>query len=261
VKPLVIKLGGRALEPPGAARELAEELRALARPVVLVHGGGAEVSAWCTRLGLIPRFSDGLRVTDPATLEVATAVLAGLANKRLVAALRARGLDAIGLSALDAGLARVVPHASAARLGEVGEVRSVDAAWLSQLAAEGRVPVISSIGADGERLLNLNADDLAAAIATSLGAPLWLLSDVEGVALEGRLAARLDARDAEAALRSPHVTGGMAPKLRAAIAATLAGVPEVWIARWSGPGTLAALLKGTATGTRMTAGIEETHHA
>jgi acetylglutamate kinase len=139
-KPVVLKIGGRALEPagvaaagaavPGAgstAREaatsgsatasaigaLATELATIGAPLVIVHGGGAEVSAWCGRLGVEPRFIDGLRVTDPPTLEVATAVLAGLANKRLVARLRAADLDAVGLAALDGGTVegRAAPRA------------------------------------------------------------------------------------------------------------------------------------------------------
>ena len=248
---VVIKLGGRALERPGATLELADDLCTLGRPVVLVHGGGAEVSAWCERLSIAPRFSDGLRVTDPATLEVASAVLAGLANKRLVAALRSRGVDALGLAALDAGIARVAPHRLAARLGEVGEIRAIETAWLERLMDEGRVPVLASIGADGERLLNLNADDLAAALAGALGSTLLLLSDVEGVMLSGALVPGLDSRAIDAVLEGPHVTGGMATKLRAAAAALAAGVPEIWIARWSGAGTLAPLLEGRAAGTRL----------
>ena len=106
-RPLVVKLGGRALDAPGALSECAAALREAgssgpsARALLVVHGGGAEVTAWCARLGVEARFADGLRVTDASTLEIAAAVLAGLANKRLVAALRARGLDAVGLSALD----------------------------------------------------------------------------------------------------------------------------------------------------------------
>ena len=98
LKPVVLKLGGRALEAPGATRELAQELAAFAmlHPVVVVHGGGAELTRWSERLGIAPRFHDGLRVTDTQTVEVATAVLAGLANQRLVAAFRAAGVAAVG---------------------------------------------------------------------------------------------------------------------------------------------------------------------
>jgi acetylglutamate kinase len=261
---VVVKLGGRALEDPGALGAFADDVARLGHPVVVVHGGGAEVSAWSARLGVEPRFAAGLRVTDPRTLEIAAAVLAGLANKRLVAGLRARGVNAVGLAALDGGLARVAPHAQAAQLGEVGEVRAIDGEWLSRLVAEGRVPVLASIGADGERLLNLNADDLAAAVAAALGATLLLLSDVEGVRLGRRLAARLESRAVDAVLRSPDVTGGMTPKLAAAARAVEGGAPAAWIASWSGPGTLGALLEGRAIGTLIahsSPGLAEAHHA
>ncbi len=159
--PLVIKLGGRALEGPGARHELATAIAALEEPAVVVHGGGAEVSDWCLRLGLTPRFLDGLRVTDPPTLEVAVAVLAGLANKRLVAALRAAGVDAVGLSAIDGGIAAAELHPEAERLGEVGRVRAVAPALLETLLGRGHLPVLASIAAVAGRLLNVNADDFA----------------------------------------------------------------------------------------------------
>jgi acetylglutamate kinase len=148
LKPIVIKLGGRALEAPGATRELAQELAAFAlqQPVVVVHGGGAEVTRWSERLGITSTFHDGLRVSDAETVEVATAVLAGLANKRLVAALRASSVNAVGLSAAD-GVATIVPHPHASQLGEVGVVDQVDAGFLNQLIADRRVPVLASIGA------------------------------------------------------------------------------------------------------------------
>jgi len=243
--PVVVKIGGRALETSGALRELGAALADLGGPRVLVHGGGAEVSTWCERVGLTPRFQDGLRVTDPATLEVAVAVLAGLANKRLVAALRAAGLDAIGLSAVDGGIATVALHADAGRLGEVGDVRAVSTALLETLLAHGHVPVLASVGALGGRLLNVNADALAGAIAGALGArSLVLLSDTPGLMLEGRRVAHLPGSRIEAALAHPDVQGGMRPKLDAARAAIAAGVPRVHITAWEGSGTLRDLMAG-----------------
>lgn len=245
--PLVLKLGGRALDAPGAEEELARELAPLADRVVLVHGGGAEVSAWCLRLGLGPRFVDGLRVTDEPTLEVVTAVLAGLANRRLVAALRAHGIDAVGLAALDGGIAEVAPHPDAARLGAVGCVRTVRTELLESLMALGHTPVLASIGARDGALFNLNADDLAAALAGALQAgTLVLLSDAPGLVLAGALVPLLGEGELDAALAQPQVTGGMRPKLRAARAALAAGARRVQIAAWQGPGTLASILRGTA---------------
>jgi acetylglutamate kinase len=253
-KAVVVKLGGRALEAPGALREFAATLAGLSRVTLLVHGGGAEVTSWCERLGVESRFEDGLRVTDAPTLEVVTAVLAGLANKRLVAALRALGVDAVGLAGLDGGCVLARPHADAGKLGAVGEVASVDPSLLRTLLAQGRTPVLASIAADAAgALYNINADDLAAALAGALGASdLVLLSDTPGVRLAGAVVSSLGAAALESALAGPHVTGGMRPKLRAASAALGAGVERVHIGAWSGPATLANLLAGTGEGTTIT---------
>ena len=251
--PIVIKLGGRALEAPGAARELAAELAQMRGGSLLVHGGGAEVTQWSEKLGLAPRFLDGLRVTDPATLEVAVAVLSGLTNKRLVATLRAAGVDAVGLAAMDGGTVEVVRHEDAARLGAVGRVVAVRPQLLETLLAQGRTPVLASIGADGEQMLNINADDLAAGIAAALHAQaLLLLSDTPGLRLDGRIVPRLNAGEVMAALAHPDVKDGMRPKLRAAAAAIEAGAQRVVIGAWAGPGTLTALLRGEG-GTTLTA--------
>ncbi|HKA25220.1 MAG TPA: acetylglutamate kinase [Candidatus Eisenbacteria bacterium] len=249
--PLVVKLGGRALEAPGAPAELALDLSTLVpeQPVVLVHGGGAEATRWGERLGVPSRFHDGLRVTDPATLEIVVAVLAGLANKRLVAALRAGGVNAVGLSAAD-GVADIEPHAEAATLGEVGRVSQVDTAFLNELLAQGRLPVLASVGAHRGKLLNINADDLAAGVAGALGASLLvLLSDTPGLRLRAQLVERVDADSIETLLAHPDVTGGMRPKLAAAAAAVRGGAAQAVIAAWDGPGTLAGLKAGAPGGT------------
>jgi acetylglutamate kinase len=252
--PLVVKLGGRALEGEGALASLAADLAPWAGSVVLVHGGGPGVSAWSARLGLEPRFHAGRRVTDAATLEVAAAVLAGLANKRLVAALRGHGIDAVGLAALDGGTVACKPHPDAAALGAVGAIAGVEPALLRTLLAAGRTPVIASIGAgDDGALLNLNADDVAAALARGLGARgLVLLSDAPGLVLGGRVVPRLDPGAADAARAGSEVTAGMGPKLEAAASAVRGGVARAWIAAWSGPGTLPALLAGEGAGTCVT---------
>jgi acetylglutamate kinase len=254
--PVVVKLGGRSLEAAGAHDELAADLARLAGARLLVHGGGAEVTDWCARAGVVSRFEDGLRVTDADTLEVATAVLAGLANKRLVARLRARGIDAAGLSALDAGLLETAPHPDAARLGAVGVVTGADPRVVCALLGLGVTPVVASIGAHDGALLNLNADDAACALAGALGArALVLLSDTPGVVLGGAPRAALAPAELDAALAGPEVTGGMRPKLRAARAALDAGVARVHVAAWHGPGTLERILAG-ASGTVLTPATE-----
>jgi acetylglutamate kinase len=258
--PAVIKLGGRALEARGALRELAAELAALPGPMLVVHGGGAEVSSWCGRLGLPQRFESGLRVTDPETLEVVVAVLAGLANKRLVAALRDAGVDALGLAAVDGGIVEADRHPDHERLGAVGRVRAVNRHLLDVLLAQGRLPVLASIAGRDGRLLNLNADDLAAALGAALGSKLVvLLTDAPGLALGGAVVPRLGLGEVAAALAGAEVEGGMRAKLHAAARAVAAGVERVQVAGWSGPGTIARLLAGTGGGTVVEAGPAPAH--
>jgi acetylglutamate kinase len=252
--PVVIKIGGRSLEAPGAPEELAAEVASLSGEALLVHGGGRDVSDWCKRLGITPQFVDGLRVTDPKTLEVAVAVLGGLANKRLVALLRAAGVDAVGLSAVDGGVVEVEPHPDAATLGAVGQVRAVEPALLETLLLQGRTPVLSSIGALEGRLLNLNADELAASLAGALRAhTLILLSDTPGLRLDGVVVPTLAASELEETLRRRDVSDGMVAKLHAAGKAIAQGVAQVRIAAWSGPGTLKSLIAGTGIGTTLIA--------
>jgi acetylglutamate kinase len=262
-KPVVVKLGGRALEAPGALREFAAALAGLSRVTLLVHGGGAEVTAWCARLRIESRFEQGLRVTDPETLEVATAVLAGLANKRLVAALRAHGVDAVGLAALDGGSLAVTPHPQAAVLGAVGAISGVDPSLLLSLLAQGRTPVVASIGATAHgELLNVNADDAASALAAAVGASdLVLLSDTPGLKLDGAVVPALAFADLDATLKRPDVGGGMVPKLRAAGDTLARGVERVHIAAWSGPDTLTRILSGSGCGTTLAASSAKTEDA
>lgn len=249
--PLVVKLGGRALETAAAVAELATDLSRLPGPAILVHGGGAEVSGWCERLGITPRQIDGLRVTEAATLDVVVAVLAGLANKRLVAGLRHAGLDAVGLAALDGGLIACSPHPVAA-LGHVGLPRAANLDLVRGLCDAGYVPVIASIGAlDGE-LINLNADDVAATIAAAAGArDLVMLSDTPGLVLEGRGVRQLDADALNGALSHPDVSGGMLAKLRSIARALEHGVVRIHVGTWNGPGTLNRAFSSDWEGTQI----------
>ena len=255
VPTVVLKIGGRALEAPGAPQQLAREIAARSGRMILVHGGGGEVSDWCTRLSIEPRFVEGLRVTDAETLDVAVAVLAGLANKRLVAQLRQAGVDAVGLSALDGGMVELELHPDHGLLGRVGTVRSVSPALLETLLAQGRTPVLASVGSLAGELLNLNADELAAALAAALRAhTLVLLSDAPGVRLGERVVPSLAAQEIDGVLGNPEVRDGMVAKLRAARRALDAGVGRVRIAAWSGPGTLRSLTGDGVAGTTLSAG-------
>jgi acetylglutamate kinase len=163
-------------------------------------------------------------------------------------------VDAVGLSALDGGTVEVTRHDDASRLGAVGQVVAVHPQLIETLLVQGRTPVLASIGAAGEQMLNVNADDLAAALAGSLRArALLLLSDTAGLKLDGRVVLRLGAGEVARTLAHPDVTGGMRPKLRAAATALEAGAQRVVIGAWAGPGTLTALLAGDGGGTTLVA--------
>lgn len=246
--PMVIKLGGRALEDSDGIQEFAADLAALNRPVVLVHGGGAEVNAWCSKLNIDSRFHDGLRVTDESVMEVATAVLTGLVNSRLVAGLLTGGVEAVGLSGIDGRTLTAEPHPDAARLGHVGRVASVQTGLVTHLLAAGLVPVISTIGLDrAGGTWNINADDAAAAMAVALGAgTILFLSDVPAVLVEGEAVGSINLDEAQRLLAHPDITGGMKPKLAAACRAVESGVGQAVISTWSTTGDLARLVADDA---------------
>jgi acetylglutamate kinase len=246
-RPVTVKIGGVAGQHAGSLAWLASHAP---KETVIVHGGGNEVADWSRRLGLEPRTHDGLRVTDPETLEVVVAVLAGLVNSRLVAALEAEGRSAVGLTGADGALLRLRRRHS--ELGEVGEVVSADASLLDTLVATGRLPVVASIGLHQGSLLNVNADEVAAAIAAARGGLLLLCTDVPGVQRDGQLVSHLDAAAAEAMLSDGSAAAGMRPKLRAALLAAAAGC-EVRIVDGRSSSTLEAALSGDAAGTLVSA--------
>lgn len=239
---LVVKLGGRAQT--AAPDAVARLWAARPREVVLVHGGGDEVSALQRALGAEPAFVGGRRVTSERDVDLVRMALSGLANKRLVAALVARGVPAVGISGEDAGLVDArLAHDGA--LGRVGAPHRIDASVVAHLLAGGYLPVVSPVARDGANAegaaLNVNGDDCAAALAAALGAEeLLLVSDVSGVRADGVPAARLDADAARAAIASGEAAGGMAAKLEAALLALDAGVPRVRV------GDLAALADASA---------------
>ena len=180
---ILVKIGGSTL---GADDTSFGDIVALqqqgARPVV-VHGGGPAITSWMAKMGIPAEFARGLRITDAPSLEVATAILAGLINKQLVAALRSLGANAVGISGADGGLLRgtiVEPE-----LGLVAGALDVDVSLLDELLSGGYVPVIAPIATEASnaaQLLNVNADSAAGAIAAALGAThLVFLTDVDGI--------------------------------------------------------------------------------
>jgi len=228
-KTIVVKYGGAPMEVAPLARSLADDIALLQSAginVVIVHGGGPQLTGVATKLGLETRFVDGLRVTDTETLDVATMVLAGKLNTDVVATLAAGGVPAVGISGVDGGL--VIARRSDRDLGFVGEVERVNPVVVLALLEHGFVPVVASIAVDGSgQTYNVNADVVAAELAIGLGAEkLVFLSDVPGVmGPAGDLLSELSVSGANELLAIGGVIdGGMIPKLESAVLAIGAGV-------------------------------------
>jgi acetylglutamate kinase len=216
----VVKIGGRLCEDRDSQERLARALADLARPLVLVHGGGDAVTRLQASLGCEPRFVEGRRVTGAEDLAAIEMVLSGSINPSLVRALVRAGRPALGLSGCSAGL---VP-------------RSADVGVLEFALRSGYLPVVSpvSLGPDGEPV-NVNADEVAAALGAALGAArLLLLADVEGVRVERTFQTEIRSDAVERLVAAGEVTRGMIPKLRAAATAVAGGVGEVRIAGFAG---------------------------
>lgn len=226
----VIKIGGAALEDPAWLGAFAEAVARAKEPLVIVHGGGPEISALSERLRIPVQWHEGRRVTPPAALEVASMVLSGRLNKRIVRALLNSGADSVGVSGEDGGLVlgRLVEGGALGRVGAVVGVRSELLEWL---LARGVVPVVSPIsrGEDGAPL-NINADEVATAVACALGASeLLFITDVEGVRDASGFCAQLSADAAAELIASGVARDGMALKVTTALAALRAGVARVRI--------------------------------
>ncbi len=222
---VVLKIGGSVSGELRGTLDLVASLNDRGVPLVVVHGGGPQVGEWSARLGLETRFARGLRVTDEATLDVALAVLCGLVNARIVAALLGRGVPAVGLSGIDGGTLRA--EREDPELGLVGRVTLVDSSLLEDLLAGGRVPVVAPAAIDAKdgALLNVNADSAAGAVAASIAARLLaFVTDVPGVrGQDGRLIPALDREGATRLVDAAVIDGGMLPKVEACLVAASTG--------------------------------------
>lgn len=248
----VYKVGGPALEDPGLMGPLAREVQRGGGPAVLVHGGGRAVDRLLKALHIESRFVSGRRETSPEAMAVVEMVLSGATNKELAAGLNAAGVPAIGISGRDGGLVRT---RLAEDLGRVGTPQHVDPAPIRGLWSAGYLPVVSPVsnGPLGEAV-NVNADEAALGIALAVGATtLVYLSDVDGVRIGDRAAESLTADEARTRIEDGTIAGGMALKVRVALEASAAGIPEVVIAGkarllGSFPGTRIVALRARQTG-------------
>jgi acetylglutamate kinase len=233
---IVVKIGGAALEDAATLRKCARAIAELAQDghrVAAVHGGGTALTRMLQQLGRKSEFVDGLRVTDAETRDVALMVLGGLINKKLVAAIQAAGMPAVGFCGGDGMSFRARKKFVRGRdLGFVGEICFAEPCWIEALWQQGGIPVLASLalGADGE-YYNVNADEMAAACAAACHAnALIFLTDVPGVKnAEGTVIPWLNTKQAEDLAAGAIVSGGMLPKLAACKQALKEGVGRVRI--------------------------------
>lgn len=240
-KTFVVKYGGHAMGDAGLARDFAADvvlLKAVGINPVVVHGGGPQIGAMLKKLGVESQFVDGLRVTDAETAKVAEMVLSGAINKELVGWINEAGGSAVGISGKDGGFVKAAkvertqkdPDSNiekAIDLGFVGEPKTVDRGILDTIGAAGMIPVVAPIGVgDDGHTYNINADTMAGAIASALGAArLFLLTDVAGVLdKSGALLTDLDPAAVKALQADGTISGGMIPKIQTCVDAVEAGV-------------------------------------
>jgi acetylglutamate kinase len=259
---VVVKYGGHAMGDERRARDFAKDMVLLelsgVKPVV-VHGGGPQIGAMLKKLGIKSEFSDGLRVTDKATIEIVEMVLAGSINKQIVGFINAEGGHAIGLCGKDGNMvtARKAGQTSeSVDLGFVGEPSKVDTIVLDQVLGRELIPVLAPIaaGADGETY-NVNADTFAGAIAGALKAKrLLFLTDVPGVLDQNKeLIKELRINEIHALIANGTITGGMIPKVETCICALEQGVEGVVILDGKAPhAVLVELLTDHGAGTLIT---------
>ena len=232
-KVIVVKYGGAAMDKVGLAGSFAQDIALLQHAgihVVVVHGGGPQVTQVQAKLGIEAMFVDGFRVTDAETLDIATMVLAGTLNTGVVANLVSSGVPAVGLSGVDGGLLLARKQVSP-DIGFVGEVVRVNPDVVTTLLRERFVPVVASIAVDeAGQAYNVNADVVAAELAIALEAEkLVFISDVPGLmGPSGDLLSELGAQDCRDLMASDGVvSGGMVPKLASAVRALEAGIDRV----------------------------------
>jgi acetylglutamate kinase len=259
-KTVVIKYGGAAMEDPALREEFARDvvlLKYVGINPIVVHGGGPDITEYMERLNITVEFVDGLRVSNPATVEIAKMVLVGKVNKDIVLRLGRHGQPAVGLCGDDGLLFRVARQAAAdgRDIGYVGRIDRVDVDVINHIAQD-YIPVVASVGADAEgQSYNVNADEAAGAVAGALGAyKVIYLTDVPGWLRdpgdESSLISQAPANEVAAALAT--ITGGMRPKLQACIDAIHHGVSFAHIIDGRIPHTLLLeLFTDEGIGTRI----------
>ena len=274
-KTFVVKLSGKVTEDRDHLISLCEELALLHQVgirICVIHGGGKQLSELAKKMGVEQTIIEGRRVTDDETLEMAKMIFAGKINTDILAALRHRGIHAVGLSGVDGNIVhaerrppkeivdRATGESAQVDFGHVGDILEIDARLLTILLDHDYLPVVSSLGADAEgKVFNINADTIASEIAIQLKAEkLVLLSDVDGIYLkEGEpqtKLSRLSADEAEELINNRSATGGMIPKLQNIIQLLRRGVKSAHIINGNSRNSLLAeVFTDEGTGTMIAA--------
>ena len=251
----VVKIGGSTLGSHDTTLTDLVELQARGDRFVVVHGGGKTISEWMEKQGVRPKFVNGLRVTDSQSLDIVVAVLTGLINKSLVAAINNIGGKAIGISGADGKI--VNAEIADPQLGYVGRVTSINTEPVEAILEAGYMPVIAPVGVysssnDENMLLNINADTVAGYISSSIHSDrMVFLTDVEGVLDSSkRLISRMPRKQADSLAASHVIDGGMIPKMEACIEALSGGaISQIIDGRL--PGALKEVVLGQNLGTRI----------
>jgi acetylglutamate kinase len=234
-KTFVIKYGGAVMTEERLKQTFAKDvtiLRKIGINIIIVHGGGKEITATANSLGIATTFVDGQRYTDEKMIEVVLMVLAGQINKEIVNLINTNGGNAIGLCGVDNMLLRARKMVTDGKdLGLVGEITAVNVQFLSLLLQNGMMPVIAPIGVgEGGQIYNINADLAAGAVATALKAEkLVYLSDTEGVLVKEKLVSSMTKNEANTFIAQGEIFGGMIPKVTSAFETLDAGVNKVHI--------------------------------
>src|SRR5438067_3413271 len=274
-KTFVVKFSGKVTDDHERLISLAEELALLHQVgirICVIHGGGKQLSGLAEKMGVEQTIIEGRRVTDDETLEMAKMIFAGKINTDILAALRHRGIHAVGLSGIDGNIVhaerrppkeivdRATGESAQIDFGHVGDILEIDARLLTVLLDHDYLPVVSSLGADAEgKVFNINADTIAAEIAIQLKAEkLVLLSDVDGIYLQAgepqTKLSRLSADEAEQLINDGSATGGMIPKLQNIIELLRRGVKSAHIINGNSRNSLLAeVFTNEGTGTMIAA--------
>lgn len=274
-KTFVVKLSGKVTDDRDHLISLCEELALLHQVgirICVIHGGGKQLTELAKKMGVEQTIIEGRRVTDDETLEMAKMIFAGKINTDILAALRHRGIHAVGLSGVDGNIVhaerrppkeivdRATGESTEVDFGHVGDIIEIDARLLTILLDHDYLPVVSSLGADAEgKVFNINADTIASEIAIQLKAEkLVLLSDVDGIYLQAgepqTKLSRLSADEAEELINNRSATGGMIPKLQNIIQLLRRGVKSAHIINGNSRNSLLAeVFTDEGTGTMIAA--------